>query len=92
MSPELTPPQYTVQLLGLDWHMTSSKFRCFVLPEKEEVRLSKTLETTCFYTEKGKHSGSATGLGCDNNYTNNNIYFQKLHKSLSPHATLRPGE
>lgn len=29
--PVVTPPQYTVQLLGLDWFTTSSKDNCLVL-------------------------------------------------------------
>lgn len=29
--PVVTPPQYTVQLLGLDWLTTSSKDNCLVL-------------------------------------------------------------
>lgn len=32
VSPVLTPPQYTVQLLGLDWLTTSSKHNCLELP------------------------------------------------------------
>lgn len=30
VSPEVTPPQYTVQLLGLDWFTTSSYDSCLV--------------------------------------------------------------
>lgn len=32
--PVVTPPQYTVQLLGLDWFTTSSKDNCLVLVAK----------------------------------------------------------
>lgn len=38
VSPVLTPPQYTVQLLGLDWFTTSSKHSCLELPAHRRQR------------------------------------------------------
>lgn len=47
VSPVLTPPQQTVQLLGLDWFTTSSKERCLeLLAERKQTTLLFIHETS----------------------------------------------
>ena len=47
--PVVTPPQYTVQLLRLDWFTTSSNDRCLVLAAKrKQSRVKKLKEPLAF--------------------------------------------
>lgn len=43
VSPEVTPPQYTVQLLGLDWFTTSSYDSCLVFAEDGKFDIFNSL-------------------------------------------------